>query len=252
MPLLPKMKDHTADAFVIRDEPLPLLTVTNDDLDPSSDETDSSRISHLRHKVSHSRLAQKAREIHASHAQKAATNPTGKPALQDRLFDKILEQVIPIQTQDEAEEATKVDRRSSEYVTRPGFSLTVMSNKFRRFNARIGIVFVFQNRLIRLFTWRTTTHTLSFLAAYTFVCLDPYLLLVLPLAAALLFVMVPAFIARHPPPTITTKSFCLAIRSIGKPQLLRSSNRPSSHNPTSSRDIKGLLPQHARPAKFHV
>lgn len=75
-----------------------------------------------------------------------------------------------------------------------------MTNNFRRFNARIGIVFVFQNRVIRLFTWRTPTHTLSFLAAYTFVCLDPYLLVVIPVAVALLFVMIPAFTSRHPPP----------------------------------------------------
>ena len=75
-----------------------------------------------------------------------------------------------------------------------------MTNNFRRFNARIGIVFVFQNRLIRLFTWVNPMHTLSFLSVYTFVCLDPYLLVVLPLAVILLFIMIPAFIARHPPP----------------------------------------------------
>ena len=67
-------------------------------------------------------------------------------------------------------------------------------------NTRIGIVFVFQNRLERLLTWRTPSHTLSLLAVCTFVCLDPYLLSVLPVVTALLFVMVPAYLARHPPP----------------------------------------------------
>lgn len=61
-------------------------------------------------------------------------------------------------------------------------------------------MFVFQNRLIRLFNWTTPSHTLCFLAVYTFVCLDPNLLIVLPLATILLFIMVPAFLARHPPP----------------------------------------------------
>jgi Integral peroxisomal membrane peroxin len=75
-----------------------------------------------------------------------------------------------------------------------------MTNNFRRFNGRIGIVFVFQNQLIRLFTWTVPTHTLSFLAIYTFVCLDPYLLVILPVAVVLLFIMVPAFLTRHPPP----------------------------------------------------
>lgn len=93
-----------------------------------------------------------------------------------------------------------VDRRSRKYVDRPNFSIGNMSANFRRFNARIGPVFVFQNRMIRLFTWKKPAHTLSFLAAYSFVCLDPYLIVVVPLAVCLFFIMVPAFLTRHPPP----------------------------------------------------
>lgn len=48
--------------------------------------------------------------------------------------------------------------------------------------------------------WTHSTHTLSFLFIYSFVCLDPYLFFALPFALALFFVMVPAFMARHPPP----------------------------------------------------
>lgn len=118
------------------------------------------------------------------------------------LLDRLLQQVLPHEEHGEEEdaEAIHIDRRSSKYVQRPGFSLPLMTNNFRRFNARIGIVFVFQNRMIRLFTWRTPSHTLSFLSLFTFVCLDPYLLVVVPVAAILLFIMVPAFLARHPPP----------------------------------------------------
>lgn len=65
---------------------------------------------------------------------------------------------------------------------------------------RVGVVFVFQTRVLRLVTWRVPSHTLSFLAIYTFICLNPYLLGVLPLALILLGVMVPSFIIRHPPP----------------------------------------------------
>lgn len=71
---------------------------------------------------------------------------------------------------------------------------------FRRFNARIGVVFVFENMLIRLFSWRQTTATLSFLAVYTLICLKPHLLAVLPLALLLFGVMLPSFLARHPTP----------------------------------------------------
>jgi hypothetical protein len=64
----------------------------------------------------------------------------------------------------------------------------------------IGIVFLFQARLIQLFSWKYPTKTISFLAVYSFVCLNPYLLPVVPMALLLLFIMVPAFLARHPPP----------------------------------------------------
>ena len=192
------MDGTISDTFANRDEPLPLLTVNFDDLDLSSSETES-RGQRFRRVVSAGRVREKAQDLHAVTSEKIAAGP-GRPSIQDRLFNKLLEQVIPIDSYEDLEEESKVDRRSSQYVARPAFSLGTMSNNFRRFNSRIGIVFVFQNQMIRLFTWRTTTHTLSFLAIYTFICLDPYLLVALPLAVGLLFVMIPAYIARHPPP----------------------------------------------------
>lgn len=195
------MDEFTADTFANRDEPLPRLTVSYDDVDTDSDDVSTSKRSRIRRTLSKTRLQEKAKELHAITSDKSTASATSKPGLQDRLFNKLLEQVVPLGDYgDDAEQTTKIDPRSSQFVSRPAFSLGVMSNNFRRFNARIGIVFVFQNHLIRLFTWRTTTHTLAFLATYTFVCLDPYLLTALPLAVALLFIMVPAFMARHPPP----------------------------------------------------
>jgi hypothetical protein len=115
-------------------------------------------------------------------------------------LDSLLRQVVPTDDSEEDDFPTPVGPRSNITISRPAFSLPVMTNNFRRFNARIGIVFVFQNRMIRLFTWHTPTHTLSFLATYTFVCLDPYLLIVVPMAIALFYIMIPAFTSRHPPP----------------------------------------------------
>lgn len=66
---------------------------------------------------------------------------------------------------------------------------------------------MFQARMIRLLSWRTWSHTLSFLAVYTFVCLDPYLLTVLPLAILLLAVLIPSFITRHPAPPTTVSTY---------------------------------------------
>ncbi|KEF57885.1 uncharacterized protein A1O9_05806 [Exophiala aquamarina CBS 119918] len=200
------MDEYAVDVFANRDEPVPLITVSQSDVEASSSEADSiSRRSRLKRSPSPSRLKTKGQEVAAVQLEKSELSPASKGSLQDRLFSKILQQVVPSSEDvDDDLGGSPVDRRSSTYVSRPAFSLPLMTNNFRRFNARIGIVFVFQNRLIRLFTWRTPSHTLSFLATYTFVCLDPYLLIVVPLAVALFFIMVPAFTSRHPPPPPAT------------------------------------------------
>ena len=95
---------------------------------------------------------------------------------------------------------------------RPGFSVAIMSTNFRRFNARIGVMFRFQKKVERLLAWRRASHTISFLGVYTFVCLDPYLLTLAPLAILLLGVLIPGFITRHPG-TSTTNTPSLALPS---------------------------------------
>ncbi|KAL2357164.1 integral peroxisomal membrane peroxin-domain-containing protein [Cryomyces antarcticus] len=127
-------------------------------------------------------------------------------SLQDRLFASLLQGIVPSENTDDGQGQQPKDRRSRSYVSRQNFSLPLMSNNFRRFNARIGVAFVFQNRLIHLFTWRQPTQTLSFLSVFTFVCLDPSLIFALPLALCLFFVMIPAFLTRHPPPPSHTSS----------------------------------------------
>jgi hypothetical protein len=97
-------------------------------------------------------------------------------------------------------DASAPDDGVSAYAARPGFTIATMSANFRRFNGRIGVVFKFQARVVRLLSWRQPTHTLSLLAVYTFLCLEPYLLFVLPILLILVCVLVPSFIARHPAP----------------------------------------------------
>ncbi len=110
---------------------------------------------------------------------------------------RLVSQVIP--TDDVQTQHVTTDDMPA-YAERPGFSLPLMTTNFRRFNARIGVVFKFQARVFRLLAWRRPTHTVSFLAVYSFVCIDPYLLLALPLAIALFGILVPSFVARHPAP----------------------------------------------------
>ncbi|KAI9695112.1 MAG: hypothetical protein M1820_008880 [Bogoriella megaspora] len=189
------MDDEAADGgaqpMVNRDEPIPIVALSSPPEDDLASPKPGSKRDML--KESAEKLKEKLQESSPSRSQEKTT-------IQDRLFATLLQQVIPTQDFDQSDD-TK-DRRSRKYIPieRPNFSLPVMSTNFRRFNARIGVAFVFQNRLIRLFSWRVPSQTLSFLAVYTFICLDPYLLAVVPIVACLFFLMVPAFLARHPPP----------------------------------------------------
>ncbi|KAF4983320.1 hypothetical protein FZEAL_1258 [Fusarium zealandicum] len=129
-----------------------------------------------------------------------------KASLQDRLVEKLLQQVIPTDNNDNAEVSFAADEHTPAQAEKPNFNITTMSYNFRRFNARIGVVFKFQGRVLRILSWHHASHTLSLLAVYTFVCLDPYLICVLPLAILLLGVFIPAFLARHPAPPKGTLS----------------------------------------------
>jgi Integral peroxisomal membrane peroxin len=122
-----------------------------------------------------------------------------------------------------------------------------MTNNFRRFNGRIGIVFVFQNQLIRLLNWTVPTRTLSLLAIYTFVCLDPYLLVVLPVAVVLLFIMVPAYLTRHPPPppsattSSTTPYYSIDGPALAPPKTIKPASETSKDFFRNMRDLQNSM-----------
>lgn len=123
------------------------------------------------------------------------------------MFQRLLQQVIPAED-DGGSDPTSLaaDDRATAFDQRPNFNITTMSNNFRRFNARIGVVFKFQVKVVRLLSWRQPSRTMSLLAVYTFVCLDPYLVSTLPIAALILGVLIPGFLARHPAPPKGTLS----------------------------------------------
>ncbi|KAJ6009090.1 hypothetical protein N7499_000956 [Penicillium canescens] len=150
----------------------------------------------------------------SSHSRSSSLS---KNSLQDRLFTKLLQQVIP--KDDDEDETESGDKAFASSPKKPAFSLPVMANNFRRFNARIGVVFLFQSQVERVLTWETPTHTLSLLFVYSFICLDPRLLLILPLVVLLLFIMVPAFVTRHPPPPNTSTSSTTPYYSYDGPAL---------------------------------
>ncbi|KAI4191413.1 MAG: hypothetical protein L6R41_000064 [Letrouitia leprolyta] len=224
------MEEDAAEVFVNRDEPVVAFSSTG----PLSSDQESKR-SRLKESLSNSKLKEKIQDGAGSRSE------TGF-SLQDRLLNRLLQQVIPSENIEEVLDLPP-DKRSSKYIGRPGFSIPLMTNNFRRFNSRIGIVFVFQTRLIRLLTWKDPSHTLSLVAVCTFVCLDPYLLAVLPPAAILLFVMVPAYLFRHPapPPTVLHSTYSLNGPPLAPPRTIRPAAEMSKDFFRNMRDLQNSM-----------
>ncbi|KAI0406525.1 integral peroxisomal membrane peroxin-domain-containing protein [Xylaria palmicola] len=183
--------DECRDAFVNRDDPIPTI-IFNSPPDPQTPTPSASNKRADGHDAYGSDPEAPSRSGGGGIRGRLSALKE-KARIQDRLVEKLLAQMVPL---DDAE--IPHDDALPGRAAKPNFTLPTMSNNFRRFNARIGVVFVFQARVNRLLAWRRPTHTLSFLAVYTFVCLDPSLLPVLPLAVLLVGVLVPSFVARHP------------------------------------------------------
>lgn len=194
-----------ANALVNRDDPIPIIV-----LDGSRTQSPSVSEKQQQHDSDHSDPDTPSRPKGLRGRFSALKD---KANIQDRLVEKLLQQVIPVDDRQAQADELPGDgtgggagSRAPPTTEKPNFNITTMSVNFRRFNARIGVVFVFQARMARLLAWRRPTHTLSFLAIFTFMCLDPYLLPVLPLAVMLVAVLIPSFAARHPEPETSLSS----------------------------------------------
>ncbi|WPH02406.1 Hypothetical protein R9X50_00526900 [Acrodontium crateriforme] len=191
------------DSIANRKEAIPVIRIPNQDQAKNTQEPDQTGIKGQATSEKWKSPALKIKEKMEAYS----SSSSGGSSLQDRFLAGIMAQIIPpedlVENQDgdegKKESGTK-DRRSREYVDRPNFSVGVMSGNFRRFNARVGVLFVVQNRIIYLFTWRRPTATMAFLAIYSLICLRPYLLPLVPLLGMLLYIMVPSFLIRHPAP----------------------------------------------------
>ncbi|KAF2842752.1 Pex24p-domain-containing protein [Patellaria atrata CBS 101060] len=238
------MEKSPAHTLVNRDDPIPTISVSSSQYEstsPARNEPSSSKRESFRRNLSPNNLKGKLEDL--KHDE--MLGPKG--SMQDRLFNMLLQQIVPVQESDEPGE-TPMDKRSRKYVDRPNFSLPLMSSNFRRFNSRIGVAFIFQNRMIRLFTWRAPTQTLSFLAIYTFLCLEPTLLAVLPLVGCLFFVMVPAYLARHPAPptTLPTEAYPLTGPAIAPPPTVKPAPELSKDFFRNMRDLQNCMEDFSR------
>ncbi|KAK9468731.1 Peroxin/Dysferlin domain-containing protein [Lipomyces arxii] len=131
-------------------------------------------------------------------------SPTTEPARESReshITDKLLERLFAaaLPSTDPGPMSKSVSDRIQGQKNKPPFSVPVMARNFSRLNARVGVVFAFQYKVIRILAWSDPTHTFSVLAVYSFLCLYPHLFILLPVAAIVLGIMVPAYVTRHPP-----------------------------------------------------
>ncbi|KAF3058633.1 peroxin 24 [Daldinia childiae] len=127
------MDDFSSDVFVNRDDPIP--TIVLDGSSPPGPRTPSTSGDHS---DSETPSRRKGFRGHLSAFKE-------KTKIQDQLVEKLLSQVVPLDdTQLPQDDASQEPNTPG--ADRPNFNLTTMSNNFRRFNARIGVVFVFQAR----------------------------------------------------------------------------------------------------------
>jgi hypothetical protein len=158
-------------------------------------------VSHTPHRRSYSAASPSTMGEPSSNSNSNNNSSSMSTSIQERVFQRMLQSVLPqdFTLQDNSSGQAAMKDLRPDTPSRPAFSLTTMSHNFRRFNSRVGIIFIFQHRLLRLLSWKKPSHTVSLAMIYTFVCLDPYLIFALPPAVILLFLMVPSFITRHPP-----------------------------------------------------
>ncbi|KAL9117078.1 MAG: hypothetical protein Q9187_006390, partial [Circinaria calcarea] len=110
-----------------------------------------------------------------------------------------------------------------------------------RLFAKIGVVFVFQNRLIRLLSWRTPSHTLSFFMIYTFICLNPYLIPLIPIIITLFFLLVPAYLSRHPPPPTPSHTYSIGGPPLAPPRTIKPASEMSKDFFRNMRDLQNSM-----------
>jgi hypothetical protein len=141
------MDGQASEPLVNRNEAIPIVSITGPEDYVPTLEAGGRSPSKLRQALPTGKLKEKLESL-SSQAERSESPNT----MPDRLFTmyryhlrsgpntvltlilRLLQQVLP--SQDIPEGSSIKDGRSRKYIDRPGFSVPVMSNNFRRFNAR--------------------------------------------------------------------------------------------------------------------
>lgn len=119
---------------------------------------------------------------------------SGGSGVTDRIFEWVIESTLP------SHDFSTIDRRMG-YIkqkSRPPFSINTTTKNFTRMTCRTGLVFDLIYGIEKVFRWQNPPLTISILCIYSYVCLYPILLAILPLLTLLYGIMVPAYMVRHP------------------------------------------------------
>ncbi|ODQ80469.1 hypothetical protein BABINDRAFT_28487, partial [Babjeviella inositovora NRRL Y-12698] len=116
--------------------------------------------------------------------------------LTDKLFERIIAMALPTPSSVSQE---SIEERIEAQRSRPSLSVPLMSKNFILMNARLSGVFVLIDELIKVLSWRYPTYTLGLLSIYTWLVLNPVLLLSVPLLYVLFCVLVPNYLVMHQP-----------------------------------------------------
>ncbi|ODV63459.1 Pex28p [Ascoidea rubescens DSM 1968] len=121
---------------------------------------------------------------------------TKKDHFMDKFFDKLLIHAIP----NDMPNKDKLQSRINDPLRKntPELSIKLLFKNIKKLMDRAGSIFEFQYLIIQIFTWNDPIITLNSLIIYTYCCLYPYLILMLPLLYLLLVIMLPSYSYRHP------------------------------------------------------
>ncbi|CAN6674532.1 peroxisomal membrane protein Pex29p [Trichomonascus vanleenenianus] len=114
-------------------------------------------------------------------------------SMADKLIERMVSSALPSMAE------SKLDERLRRQKNRPPFSVQTTSRNFRKMTSRSTALYEVYYLVVEVLWWQNPATTLSILLVYSFLCLNPVLIPVVPLAYLLIAVMVPAYVARHPP-----------------------------------------------------
>ncbi len=114
----------------------------------------------------------------------------------DQLLEKIILWSMPAQPQEKAEIEQRIKDQDEQQV--PSLSMGVMISNMKKMSARMGVFFTIQYTILKIINWANPNMTVAVLILYTYICLHPFILVLLPFIYLLFGIMVPAYYHRHP------------------------------------------------------